>query len=171
MEKNVACDTLSASLEAMQASHKIEAKALNTIGDIITECKNREAYWLSNSEVPPLAAFVLYHASRNARIIFDKMLNRFTFAHERHENPSVVHDARLVFPSLCDICNILDSLKERQITSEMLQFIKKRVRILRNTAEKASMLPTIEEEVKTVNKKELTTELEELAADLRVNLV
>jgi len=171
MEKNVACDTLSTSLEVMQASRKIEAKALDIIGDVIKECENREAFWLSNSEVPHSTAFILYHASRNARIIFDKMLNRFTFAHERHENPSVVHDARLVFPSLYDICNILDSLKERQITSEMLQFIRKRVRILRNTAEKASMLPTIEEEAKTIDKEKLTTELEELAADLRVNLV
>jgi len=171
MERKDACEALSTSLEMMGASRKIDPETIGIIDTIVEECRNKEEFWLSNSKVPPTTAFTLYHASRNARIIFTKMRNRFTYAHERHENPGVINDATLVFPYLCDIFNILDSLKERHVTSEVLKFIKKRVRTLRNTAEKASMLPTIEEEVKTVDKQELTKEFEELAADLRVNLV
>jgi len=173
METKDGCSSLSTELEEMRVSRKISNTALSTIDAVVEECKSREKFWLSNMELSPQVAFVLYHASRNTRIIFGKMHSRFIHATQLHENPKVVNDAAIVFPELSEMCSLLDSLRERarKITPEMVQFIRRRVKTLRNTAQKASMLPTVKEEVESVDKAELTRELEELAADLRVNLI
>lgn len=171
METKDACNILSTELEEMQVLRKISPASIDIINAVIEECKNREEFWLSNVEIPPSTAFVLYHASRNIRIIFDKMHSRFIQASKHHANPKVVDDAAIIFPELFEMCSLLDSIKKSKVTPEMLGFIKKRVRTLRNTAEKASMLPTVEEEVKSIDKNELAQQLEDLATDLRVNLV
>lgn len=155
----------------MQLSRKINTVAISTIGAVIEECESREKFWVSNTEIPPQVAFILYHASRNTRIIFEKMHDRFIQAIELHENPEVVDEATVVFPELAEMCNLLDSLKKSEITPEMVDFLRRRVRSLRNTAQKVSMLPTIQEEAEAVNKDELARELKELAFHLKANLV
>lgn len=170
MEKKGACSVLSAELEEMRVSRKLKEESVSTIQSVVEECKGREKYWLSNVELPPSTAFIFYHASRNIRIIFEKMYARFIQASELHENPKVVDDAAIVYPELSEMCEMLDSLERAKITPEMPVFIRNRVRTLRSTAEKASMLPTTEEEAKTVDKGELSKALEELAADLKVEL-
>lgn len=171
MEKKDPCSILSVEIEEMQVSRKISPAAISTIGAIVEECKDREKFWVSDTEIPPQVAFVLYHASRNARMIAEKMHSKFTQASELHENPKVVDETAVVFPELSEMCNLLDSLKKSAITSEMVGFLRRRVRSLRNTAEKVSMLPTIQEEAEAVSKDELARELEELAFHLKANLV
>lgn len=171
MENMNACNVLSSELEVMRVAREINITVTNTIAKVVAECKDREKFWISNTTIPSQVAFTFYHASRNVRIIFEKMHDRFVQALERHENPKVVDQASIVFPELSEMCDLLDSLGKGKITSEMIEFIKKRVRILRNTAQKVGMLPTIEEETKAVNKEELLQELGELADHLRVNLI
>lgn len=171
MENRDTCDVLFKQFEAMQVSHEVDKTTISTIGLVLEECKHREKFWVSNTEIPPQAAFVLYHASRNTRIIFEKMHNRFIRASELHQNPKVIEEAFVVFPDLSEMCDLLDSLRGKEITPEMTGFIRKRVRTLRNTAEKVGMLPTIDEETREIDKKELAKELGELADHLRVNLV
>jgi len=171
MEKRDSYIVLSEELEAMQVSRKITSSAIPTIGAVVEECKNREKFWVSNTEVTPQVTFVLYHASRNTRIIFQKMHTKFVRASELHLNPEVVDQATTVFPELLEMCNLLDSLKEGKTTPEMIGFIRKRVRSLRTTAQKVSMLPTIQEEVEEVDKDEMEQELKELADHLKANLV
>ena len=171
MENKDACELLSTKLEEMHASRQVDDSVIPIIKQAITENKKREEYWSSNKDIVAESAFVLYHASRNTRMIFEKMLEKFMLASQMHENPKVVDDALVVFPELQELCSFIDSLKVDKLTDAFLEFVKKRVRNLRSTAEKVKMLPTTEEEVTKVNKKELAKEFGAIAQELKLNLV
>lgn len=171
LEKEDACEILSKKLEEMQVSRKLDESAIPTIGQAIQESKIRENYWLSNKEMPSQSAFVLYHATRNTRMILEKMHERFIHTAELHENPKVIDDAILVFPELQELCSFIDTMQKAEVTDSLLDFVRKRVRSLRNTAQKAQMFPSIDEEMKMVNKTDLKKELNAIADDFRLNLV
>ena len=172
MEKKDACEALFKKLEDMQASRTLDETAIPIIKNAVDENMAKEQYWLSSEEMPTQTAFVMYHASRNTRIILEKMRERFIRAVELHENPKVVDDAIAVFPELQELCVFTDSLeKTPEITASLLEFVRKRVRSLRNTAEKAHMYPSIEEEMKKVDKNAFKEQLSAVADDLRLNLV
>jgi hypothetical protein len=171
MEKKGACEILLFQLEEMKASRKLNESAIPTLQKAIAENKSREKYWLSNKEIPQQTAFVMYHASRNNRIILEKMHSRFIGAAEKHENPRVVDDAMLVYPELQEMCIFMDTLKKAEISESLLEFVRKRTRNLRNTAEQAQMFPSFAEEAEKVNKKELAKQFNDIAEDLRLNLV
>ena len=147
MENKDTCVILSLRLEEMQASRKLDDSAIPIIKQAVIDNKKREEYWIANKDIPTQTAFVMYHASRNTRIIMEKMLYRFEMAKQMQENPKVVDDAMVVYPELQELCVFMDSLKAEKLTDSFLEFVKKRVRNLRNTAERAKMLPTTEEEV------------------------
>lgn len=171
MEKRDTYTLLSTKLEEMRVSGRLDPSSTEIIQTAIKECRNRENYWLSNKEIMPQNAFVIYHAARNTRIVLEKMHDRFVHAEKLHENPRVVNDALVIFPELFEMCNLLDSLRTKEINLDMIGFLRRRVRALRETAQKVGMLPTIEEEAEAVNRKELAKELEEVAEHLRANLV
>lgn len=171
MEKKGACEILFSQLEEMKASRKLDESAIPTLRKAILENKSRENYWLSCKEVPQQTAFVMYHASRTNRIILEKMHSRFVTATQMHENPKVVDDAILVYPELQEMCIFIDTLRTAGISASLLEFVRKRTRNLRNTAEKAKMFPSFAEEAKTVNRNELTKQFNAIAEDLRLNLV
>jgi hypothetical protein len=171
MEKRDTCAILSTKLEEMQVSRKLDESSIGIIHDAIGEARSREVFWVSNKEVEAQTAFVIYHAARNTRIVLEKMHQRFKQATEIHENPKVIDDAMTVFPELSEMCSFIDSLQKVEIKPELLEFVRRRIRNLRNTAQRVQMLPSLEEEVKSVNKKDLAKELGSVAEDLRLNLV
>jgi hypothetical protein len=78
----------------------------------------------------------------------------------------------LVYPELQELCTFMDSsAMSNKFTDPYLEFVKKRVRNLRNTAMRAGMLPTTEEEIKKVDKKELAKQFGAFAEDIRLRLV
>ena len=170
MENKDTCAILSSKLEDMQVSRKLDESAIPIIKQAITENKKREEFWLSNKEIASQAAFVLFHAARNSRMIMEKMLTRFLTAAQMHENPKVVDDALLVYPELNEMCSFMDSLKTAELTDSLVEFVRTRSRILRNTAEKAKMFPSTQEEIEKVNKSDLAKEFGAIAEDLRLNL-
>ena len=171
MEKNVACDALSTSLEAMQVSRKLDETAFPTIQTTIEESKQREDYWISSMEITPQIAFVMYHAARTTRIVLEKMYDRFMNATKKHDNPKVVDDAIAVYPEVNELCHFIDSLQKAEIPENMAEFVRRRTRNLRNTAQKVSMFPSTKEELQKVNKDEFAKEFSDIATDLRLNLV
>lgn len=171
MEKVDACTLLLSKLEGMQASRKLDPSSLGMIEAVIGECGKKETFWLSNKDISPQAAFVLYHAARNARMVLEKMYERFVQAAELHENPKVVDDAMVVFPELSEMCSFMDSMQKAEIKPAVLEYVRRRIRTLRNTAGKVQMFPSIEEEMKAVDKKKLAKEFGDLAENLRLNLV
>ena len=171
MEHEDTCSLLASKLSEMQVSRKVDLSSLELMKTAIGKSAKREEYWLSNKEIAPQTAFVLYHAARNTRMVLEKMHERFTNAIQVHENPKVVDDAMIVFPELTEICGYIDSLQNVEITAELLKFVRRKVRNLRNTAQRVLMWPSIEEELKAVNRDELAKELSSVADDLRLNLL
>jgi len=171
MSNDDVCSILASKLGEMQTSRKVDLSSLDLMKNAIAKSTEREQYWLSNRDIAPQSAFVLFHASRNSRMVLEKMRERFAHALEKHENPQVVDDAMIVFPELSEVCGYIDSLQGVEITIDLLQFVRRKVRNLRNTAQKAEMWPSFEEETKTVSKAELAKELSLVAEDLRLNLL
>ena len=171
MSNDDVCSILASKLGEMQTSRKVDLSSLDLMKNAIAKSTEREQYWLSNRDIAPQSAFVLFHASRNSRMVLEKMRERFAHALEKHENPKVVDDAMIVFPELSEVCGYIDSLQGVEITMDLLQFVRRKVRNLRNTAQKAEMWPSFEEETKTVSKAELAKELSSVAEDLRLNLL
>ena len=171
MEQEDACSVLALKLSEMQTLRKVDLSSLDLMKNAIAKSTEREQYWLSNRDIAPQSAFVLYHAARNTRLVLEKMRERFAHALEKRENPKVVDDAMIVFPELSEVCGYIDSLQSVEITADLLQFVRRKVRNLRNTAQKAEMWPSFEEEMKTMSKKELAKELSSVADDLRLNLL
>jgi hypothetical protein len=169
MEGTDVCNLVYAKLEDMWASGKINTDIIENIRSATEECRDRERFWLSKADVSPQMAFVLYHAARNSRLILEKMQDRFVHAPELHDNPRVVDDALAVFPRLSEMCDMVDSLKNVRVTTEMLGFVRRRVRSLRNIAQKASMLPTTKEEIEAVDRNELLEELGGIADTFKVS--
>ena len=171
MSNDDVCSILASKLGEMQTSRKVDLSSLDLMKNAIAKSTEREQYWLSNRDIAPQSAFVLFHASRNSRMVLEKMRERFAHALEKHENPKVVDDAMIVFPELSEVCGYIDSLQSVEITADLLYFVRRKVRNLRNTAQKAEMWPSFEEETKTVSKAELAKELSSVAEDLRLNLL
>lgn len=165
------CSLLASKLDEMQTSRKVDLSSLELMKAAIEKSATREEYWLSNKDITLQTAFVLYHAARNTRMVLEKMHQRFLHATEAHENPKVVDDAMIVFPELTELCGYIDSLQNVKITPELLEFVRRRIRNLRNTAQRVQMLPSMEEEMKGVDKKDLAKEFNSVAEDLRLNLV
>ena len=171
MENNNACDAFSSSLEEMHNSRILNESSFPTIEKTIEESKQRESYWMSSSEIPTKTAFLMYHASRTIRLVLERMFDRFIDATRLHENPKVVDDAIAVYPELNELCHFIDSLKKSDISDDLGAFVRRRVRNLRNTAQKVKMFPSTKEEIEKVNKEEFAKELNDIADDLRLNLV
>lgn len=115
-------------------------------------------------------AFLLFHASRSSRMILDKIEARFKEARERHENPVVVDLSKMVFPSLNDLYNLIISTKCSTLSGTQRESILQRLKILRDVAATTSMLPTINDEKKSVSKIELKKSFKDVADNLQAML-
>lgn len=155
MEKETSLVALSEQVSRVEETGKIDPSIFETFDSAIVSCKRDEEFWVSNEEVSTKASFVLYHASRNSRIILEKMKKGFEEALGEKENPTVAVHSLRILPDLNGICDLITSLKKDTISSNMVTFIMNRVRGLRNIAREVNMLPSPEEEIQKVDKKML----------------
>jgi hypothetical protein len=95
------------------------------------------------------------------------MKQRFILAAQRNENPHVISDSIQVVPILSELCEAILALKERVITPELLSFISNRLKLLRNIASNVSMIPSLEEEIKGIDKKKFKSRFSRFAEDLQ----
>jgi len=158
-------------LQDMEESQKIDLSVVDLINSLIENCKDDEKFWVKNEKIPLEVSFLLYHSTRNARLVLEKMKDRFLKAEEKHENPKIVSDSITVMPALATLCNIIFSLKGKTITPEIQSFVLKRLKALRSTADEANLLPSPEEEMKTVNRRKLKGRFNRFANTLRAMLV
>jgi hypothetical protein len=140
-------------LDAMERSRRVDVSILPKIEELLENCKEKERYWLKEGEVPVQTAFAMYNASRNIRMVLDKVKRRFELATEKHENPKVISDSRNVLYSIYDIYLKLDEAKEskRNVNFILASQIMQSVRSLRAIAKQVKMLPTIAEEIAEIS--------------------
>lgn len=167
LEKTSLLEALSNELQEMEKVGKVNLAVVNTIDKLVEACYSTESFWRDNEKIPIQSSFMLYHASRNVRIVLQKMKQRFIEAEEKHENPTVVHESLAVIPSLGELCATLSSLTKQTLTKDMVGIISQRVGYLRDTAFVNSLLPEPEEEMKELDKNRLKKRFGEFANTLQ----
>lgn len=155
MEEELSLTTLSTQIGRVAETGKIEPSISRVFDDVIKNCSDTERFWSSNEKISNKASFTLYHATRNCRIILEKMRERFKEAVTRKENPVIAEYSLRILPDLNGMCDLITSLKGDTISSNMVTFVMNRVRGLRNTAREVNMLPSPEEEIQKVDRKML----------------
>jgi hypothetical protein len=155
------------SLESMSQARKVDLAILRDLDSLATEMTDCSDKWLTEGTLLREDAFLVYHSVRNMSIIIGKAKQRFEHAAEKGENPSVVNDALTVFPYLIDLYEMLCSLKNKTFSPEIRRAIWRRLRLLRETSRKASMLPSTSEEVKGLDVALVRKELSSFASALQ----
>ena len=160
-----------AKLEIMEEACKVDASIVEDLDGLIKFCEDKEQEWVSNEEIEARDAFQLFHATRNSRLILNKMKKRFITSGEMHDNPKVVSDAIRILPAIRDICEILSSISEKYVTPEILSFLSKKLRNLRNLALQTSMLPSLEEEISGLDKRKLRSRFNRIITNLQAKYI
>lgn len=155
MEIEISFTNLIRVIEKMEDSKKVDPAVIGVLDKLIESCKEIQKYWVEREDLPIEDSFILYHASRNSRLVLEKMKKRFLLAEERHENPEVIDDSLLMLPHLSELCSIVSFFTKRELTPESRLLISQRLRLLRDSASNVSMLPSPEEEKKGLNREKL----------------
>lgn len=138
-------------LEKMGQLQKVDTSIVEILDDLIKKCKETERFWIESKNLPIDTSFLLYHTTRNSRLVLEKMKNRFVMA-AKNENPHIIFDSMEIVPIVSELYEATLSLKERPITPEVLSYLSNRLKSLRNVAYKVSMMPSPEEEIAGVDK-------------------
>ena len=154
-------------IEKMEDSKTVDPTVIGVLDELIESCEEAQRYWVEREELPIEDSFILYHASRNSRLVLEKMKERFLSAEERHENPEVIGDSLLVLPHLSELCSIVSFLTKRELTPESRLLISQRLRLLRNAASNVSMLPSPEEEKQGLDRKKLKRRFDRFTSTLQ----
>ncbi len=155
-------------LEKMAEKGKVDlsiVKGLELIGKKFSDCEEK---WVATEKMAQEDAFLLYHASRSSRMIVDKMKNRFLLSEKNADNPKVVDDALKVLPIISEINNIVSPDETKlTINEETKSFLIGLVRILRNNAAEFSMLPSMDDEFKGIDREAFIKQLSLIADTLQ----
>jgi hypothetical protein len=155
----------------MDECQKVDISVVDVINNLIKTCTNSEEFWMKNEDVPVEYAFLLFHASRNIRLIFEKMKERFICAEKKHENPQVVTDSLRIFPLLNSLCYTVFSLRKIRLNSKSILMVSQRLRLLRKMALETSMFPSPEEELKELDRAQLRKRFRKFADNLQAMFV
>ncbi len=159
------------SLTEMEEEGKLDSTAVDKLDGLIKRCKELEEFWSKSEEKPIEDAFILYHASRNLRLILEKMRSRFTSATENKGNPQVIVDALRVTPALNQLFNTIVFNLRKPVTGEMRSLISQRTKTLRSISAEASMLPSFEDEIRDASPEMLKKEFKRFAGRIRATFV
>ena len=133
--------------------HSFVAK-IDTLGSEFTKMKQ---YWSDQKAVSVRSAFIFYSAMHNAELVLSKMKNRFSKAYETDDNPGIACDSLLIMPVISEVFQkTAQAAEEKQslnpfLPTEMLKLVS----TLRTTAKLVNLLPTLDEEVKGIDKNRL----------------
>lgn len=158
-------------LEKMEQLQKVDLSIIEILDELIRNCKETENFWVESENLPVDTSFLLYHSTRNSRLVLERMKNRFISAVEKNENPHIISDAIQIAPLVIELCEMAFSLKKRPITPEVLSFISNRLKLLRNTAYKLSMMPSPEEEIAEIDKKKFKKRFSRFAEALQAMFI
>jgi hypothetical protein len=160
-------------LNRMEVKGAIDSSFIPKIDYVDAKFSRMKRYWVNQKAVSVSSAFVFYSAMHNTNLILGKMKERFVNAKNTIDNPKVACDSLLIMPIISEIYQkTAQAAQEKQkmnpfLPTEMLKLVS----TLRTTAKLASLLPTIDEEVKKIDKdqlRETATELDKkfVAANL-----
>ena len=151
-------------LNKMETEGSIDSFFIAKIDTLNSELTKMRQYWIDQKEVSVGSAFVFYSAMHNANLVLSKMKGRFKNADKNGDNPAVACDSLLVMPIISEVYQkAAQAAEEKQrlnpfLPNEMLRLVS----TLRTTAKLVHLLPTLDEEVKEIDK----TQLKKTAVEL-----
>ena len=160
--------TVGSSLATMIEEEKIDLKIIARLDALISFFEEKEKYWKDNKSVSARSAFALYHAWRNLRLIASKMRIRFQGAEKRHENPKTAVDGLRVLPSLLDVYTHLFEVEGRELSKDEDTATYDGITQLRNVAYHSDMLPSMNDELREVDRRSIVEEFERFATGIEL---
>jgi hypothetical protein len=155
------------SLEEMEAKREVDRNtSIEKINELVSLFGESEHLWSKDKKTPIDIAFVMYLASRNSRMILEKMGDRF--GEPKLANPKVAVDSARIIPALLDLyVNLVSAEKQAPsvnfiLPTRMLHSIYS----LRKIASEIDMLPSIAEELKDIPRETIRKEFSDL--DVRI---
>jgi len=144
-------------LNKMEAESFVDSSFKTKIDMLDLELTRMKKYWVNQKEVAVGSAFIFYSAMHNAKLVLGKMKQRFKNANKTGDNPSVACDSLLVLPIISEVYHkTAQAAEEKQRLNPFLpNATLTLVSTLRTTAKLVSLLPTLDEEVKETDKKQL----------------
>lgn len=144
-------------LNKMEAESFVDSSFKTKIDTLDLELTRMKKYWVNQKEVAVGSAFIFYSAMHNTKLVLGKMKQRFKNANKTGDNPSVACDSLLVLPIISEVYQkTAQAAEEKQRLNPFLpNATLKLVSTLRITAKLVSLLPTLNEEVKETDKKQL----------------
>jgi hypothetical protein len=152
-------------LNQMEEKGEIDASFIQKIETLDKEFTSMKQYWIEQKKVSVGSAFVFYSAMHNTNLVLGKMKNRFLNAKKVGNNPKIACDSLLVMPIISEVHQkTTRAIEEKQkmnpfLASDMLKLVS----TLRTTAKLVGLLPTPNEEIKTIDNnqlKETATEID-----------
>lgn len=143
------------SFRRMEERKEVDQTIVKQLNLFSRELYAKEKLWVSRPDVPSGIAFTLYLASRNSKMIIEKLVAKIEKATELKQNPHVIHEAKHVIPLILDIYLNLEKAENRvpEVGFNLQKRIFDMVKSLRDLARKFNLLPTFEEETKGIDKK------------------
>lgn len=148
--------------EQMEQEKTLDFSVLSDTDSTIKSCLDNEKFWIS-SEMHPSDTFSMFHAIRNNRLIVEKIRERLVASKKTHDNPKIALDALNILPSMSEIFNFTTSMKDKELSKSVIDFISNRSRILRERAEYVALLPSIRDEAAGLDKRKIRSRLNRLA--------
>jgi hypothetical protein len=144
-------------LNGMETKGTIDVAFIPKIDTLDSEFTRMEQYWVNQKEVSASSAFVFYSAMHNTKLVLSKMRQRFKNAHKSDDNPGIACDSLLLLPIISEVYQkATQAAQEKQRLNPFLPHeTLKLVSTLRTTAKLVGLLPTLDEEMKKIDKKQL----------------
>lgn len=151
-------------LNKMETKGVVDFSFMSKIEWLNTEVERTKQYWINQKEVSIGSAFIFYSAMHNTNLILEKMKKRFRNAKKVHDNPKIACDSLLVIPIISEVYHkTIQAAEEKQKLNPFLPNVMLHlVSTLRTTAKFAGLLPTLNEEVKKIDKNKLKETAKEL---------
>ena len=150
-------------LQKMEEESKVDLSVVPTIQSLINNCQENERWWAHNTSQPLEKNFAPYHALRNIRLILEEIGDALKTAETRNSNPIDVENTLSIIPTLSYLDMFVNSLKNKTITNDFKLNIYSRSRQLRDIATRYSFLPSLEDEVKGINRRTLQSRITRLS--------
>lgn len=151
-------------LNRMEAKGIVDSSFITKIDTLDAEFTRMKQYWIDQKEVSIGSAFIFYSALHNTNLVLSKMKERFKAVRKTGDNPKIACDSLLVIPIISEVYQKASRAAEEKqrlnpfLPNEMLKLVS----TLRTAAKLVGLLPTLDEEVKKIDKIQLKKTAEEL---------
>ena len=93
---------------------KIDLKIVNTLDEIKEQLEENEKYWIDNNNISLDESFSFYLATRNSRLLIQKITKRVSESQKSNDNPQIALDSINILPLVQEISSILYKAYKKQ---------------------------------------------------------